>query len=166
LKLGATEVILSGRGVDTLDAVVNRFGGKIMKPRLGKRVVIGGADRTYDCVGSRTSLVDSLRLTREGGRVILVGVPGNAGGVEWPIAFLKELKVQGTYIYDHAEEYNGDRWKTFDLAIALLDDSGLDLSWMVTHRFSIEEFGQAIRLQSARASQEMIKSVFDFRIAN
>jgi threonine dehydrogenase-like Zn-dependent dehydrogenase len=95
--------------------------------------------------------------------VILVGVPGIAKGVDWTSLFFKEIEVQGSYIYHHAETFGGARWKTFDLAIQLLDSKQVDLSWLVTHRFRIEAYDQALRLHASRGRDIVIKAVFDFR---
>ncbi len=54
------------------------FGAKVHRPILGKKIVLGGADITFECVGSDSSIDDCLRLTRNGGKVVLVGVPGIA----------------------------------------------------------------------------------------
>src|SRR5699024_1626051 len=43
------------------------------KPALGRDVVVGGFDSVYDCIGSKVSLDDSLRMARERGKVTLVG---------------------------------------------------------------------------------------------
>ena len=46
------------------------------KPELGKPVVMGGADKVFECVGSPGTMEDALRLTKPGGEVTLVGMPG------------------------------------------------------------------------------------------
>ena len=54
---------------------------------IGRRVLIGGADLTIECVGSGRSLDDALRLTAPGGRVILLGLAGSFdGGAPDPVA--------------------------------------------------------------------------------
>ncbi|HJS28183.1 MAG TPA: alcohol dehydrogenase catalytic domain-containing protein [Anaerolineales bacterium] len=161
-RLGADEALL-GSDTDVYQEVSDRAGGRVLRPTIGKRVLVGGVARTYDCVGSSSSLDDSLRLTREGGKVIVVGVPGIAKGVDWTSLFFKEVEVQGSYIYNHAETYLGEKWKTFDLAIQLLASGKVDLGWLVTHRFRLEEYDQALRLQDSRGRENVIKTVFDFR---
>jgi L-iditol 2-dehydrogenase len=130
---------------------------------IGKRVIVGGVNRTYDCVGSDSSLDDSLRLTAEGGRVILVGVPGITKGVDWTAPFLKELSIRGSHIYNHAEMVDGKKMKTFELAIDLINSGQVDLNWMVTHRFLPEEYDRALRIQAKRGREEVIKTVFEFK---
>jgi threonine dehydrogenase-like Zn-dependent dehydrogenase len=94
--------------------------------------------------------------------VALVGVPGIAKGVDWTAIFAQELEVKAAYAYHHAEKFNGKEWTTFDLAIDLLSRGVLDLSWMVTHKFRLEEYWQAFDLTHRRAGNQALKIAFEF----
>ncbi|MBW8010345.1 MAG: alcohol dehydrogenase catalytic domain-containing protein [Chloroflexi bacterium] len=158
-RLGASKVLLGG---DLYAAVAERTGGRLLKPPIGKAVLVGGADRTYDCVGSDSTLDDAIRLTRTGGKVTLVGLPGVAKGVDWTAIFVKELEVKASINYNHAEMYQGKKWKSFDLAIEFLAKTDLDLSWLVTHRYPIGEYNQALRQIGNKKQHQVIKAVFEF----
>jgi threonine dehydrogenase-like Zn-dependent dehydrogenase len=160
-KLGASEVILT-KGLDTYETVAQKTGGQVLQPIIGKRIVAGGFDRTFECVGSDASVDDALRLTRSGGTVVLVGVPGVAKGIDWTAIFAQELTVRASNIYHHAEPYQGRTWKAFDLTLDLMARGVLDLGWMVTHRYKLDDFDRAMREVSARGSTGMIKAVFEF----
>ncbi len=160
-KLGASEVILT-KGLDTYETVAQKTGGQVLQPIIGKRIVAGGFDRTFECVGSDASVDDALRLTRSGGTVVLVGVPGVAKGIDWTAIFAQELTVRASNIYHHAEPYQGRTWKAFDLTLDLMASRALDLGWMVTHRYELDDFDRAMREVSARGSTGMIKAVFEF----
>jgi threonine dehydrogenase-like Zn-dependent dehydrogenase len=134
----------------------------VKKPIIGKQVLLGGADLTFECVGSSQSLDDALRLTRNGGRMVVVGVPGIAKGVDWSAIFIQELEVKAAYIYHHAEQFGGRQWKTFDLAIDLLATGKVDLGWMVSHKFRLEEYRQALELTHRRGGQRALKIAFEF----
>jgi threonine dehydrogenase-like Zn-dependent dehydrogenase len=161
-RLGASHIIRSRQDGSHYQEVVDLCGGSVHKPIIGKNIVLGGADVTYECVGSNSSLDDALRLTRAGGRVALVGVPGIAKGVDWTAIFAQELEVKAAYAYHHAEKFNGKEWTTFDLAIDLLSRGVLDLSWMVTHKFRLEEYRQAFDLTHRRAGNQALKIAFEF----
>ena len=165
-KLGASVVIPAGRGNDTYEEIANLTGASIYKPLLGKSVVIGGVNLTYECVGSDNALDDAMRFTKSGGKVILLGMPGIAKGVDWSSIFVHELDVKGTYIYHHAETYQGETWKTFDLAIDLMAHGQVDLGWLVTHRFELGDYKRAFRMMGKRGENQAIKAVFDFRDGN
>jgi threonine dehydrogenase-like Zn-dependent dehydrogenase len=113
-------------------------------------------------VGNRSSLDDALRLTRNGGRVVVVGLPGIVKDLDWTPIFIKELEVRGAYIYHHAEQFQGKRWKTFDLAIDLMAKGKADLSWMVTHKFALNDYQQALDLTHKRGTQDALKIAFKF----
>lgn len=159
-KLGATEII-SARG-DYFAELEKRTGGEIRKPVIGKPVFYGGgADITFEGVGSDASLDDALRLTRHGGRVVLVGVPGIASGVDWTAIFAQELKIHASYIYNHAEPYGGTKRAAFEIALELMNN-GLDLSWLVTHKFKLENYHEAFALLEQRGASKALKAVFEF----
>lgn len=165
LKLGASEVV-DGKG-DYSAAIAARTGGRLLKPILGKRILNGGGvDVTYECVGSDDSIDDSLRLTRSRGRVIVVGVPGIAKNVDWTAIFAKELEVRASYNSHHVEPYRGAKRSAFDIALELLAGGAgappLDLSWLITHKFKLEQYGEALALLEKRGASKVIKAVFEF----
>jgi len=161
-KLGASKVILPAKDGDFYDEIAGLTSAKVYQPILGKRVVIGGVDLTYECVGSDNSLDDAMRLTRSGGRVVLLGMPGIAKGVDWSSIFVHELDIKGAYIYHHAESYQGKMWKTFDLAIELMAKGEIDLGWMVTHKFQLNDYKHALSMMGSRSKSQAIKAVFEF----
>jgi L-iditol 2-dehydrogenase len=163
-KLGANEVFLSDHSHDHFDKLASEMHARLLQPMIGKRVMVGGADLTFECVGNDTSLDDALRMTRAGGRVVLVGVPGISKHVDWTAIFANELDVRASYTYHHAEQFGGRRWRTFELAIDLMQRGLVDLSWMVTHRYPLEDYAQAFNRDTAHS--QTIKSVFTFNRAN
>jgi threonine dehydrogenase-like Zn-dependent dehydrogenase len=159
-RLGATEII-DGKQ-DYFAEIARRTNGQLLQPVIGKRILYGGGeDLVYECVGSDSSIDDSLRLARNQGRVILVGVPGITKNVDWTAIFAKELEVIASYIYNRAEPYRGAKRSAFEIALELME-RGLDLSWMVTHRFKLEDYARAFELLERRGASKAIKAVFAF----
>ena len=130
---------------------------------MGKPLVIGGVNSTFDCVGSIDTLDDSMRLTRNGGRVVFVGEPGEVKKLDWTPILTQDLEVKPAYLYHHVENLDGRLWKTFDLAIELLSSGKVDLGWMVTHKFPLEDYHQAFELTNKRGNNKSIKIAFEFR---
>lgn len=160
-RLGASEVIMGSR--DTVyTGIAERTGARVLKPFVGKQVMVGGVDRAFECTGSDSAMDDALRLTRAGGSVILVGMLGITKGVDWSAVFLNELDVTACCVYHHAEQWNGRSWTTFGLALELMQNGSVDLGWLVTHRFRLEEYSQALRLLGQKGSSSVIKAVFEF----
>ena len=106
------------------------------QPELGKPVLLGGVDVTFDCVGSAATIDDALRFTRPHGTVSLVGMPAIPRNVDWTSVWYKELRIQGAYAYGW-ETIHGERIRTFDLALRLLCEKAEDLAPLVGATFSI-----------------------------
>ncbi len=158
LRLGASDVL---RG-DLTAEIVRRTGAKVRKPLIGRPVVVGGVDVTFECVGSDRALDDALRLTGSGGKVALVGVPGIPKDIDWSAIFVQELTVAAAYTYNHAEPWQGKTWRAFDLALDLLASGKVDLSWLVTHRFPLEDYDKAFTMLGKKGDNGAIKAVFHF----
>lgn len=159
-KLGATEII-DGKA-DYSSEIAKRTGGEMLKPIIGKRVLSGGGmDLTYECVGSDDSIDDSLRLARNRGQVILVGVPGITKNVDWTPIFAKELQVTASYNSNHVEPFKGEKRSAFAIGLELMQH-GLDLGWLVTHKFKLQDYAYAFELLEKRGASRAIKAVFEF----
>jgi threonine dehydrogenase-like Zn-dependent dehydrogenase len=103
-----------------------------------------------------------MRLTRNGGKVIFPGEPSIVHNLDWTSIFTQELSVKAAYLYNHVENYDGKQWKAFDLAIKLMDEGKADLGWMVTHKYRLEDYRQALELTHQRGKNEAIKIAFEF----
>ncbi len=161
-KLGASHVLRADRSRSYYEAIAGMTGGSVKRTLLGEKVLFGGMDLVFECVGTRRSLDDALRLTHNQGRVVLVSVPGVVKSIDWSPIFVHELEVRAAYLYHHAEQFQGRRWKTFDLAIDLLSRGVVDLSWLVTHRYPLEEYHQALLMTYRRGGNAAIKIAFEF----
>ena len=157
LRLGADEVV---HPRETYTELPRMLGTEAMKPELGKPVVLGGADRVLECVGSPGTMEDALRLTRPGGGVSLVGMPGARSSLDLTALWHKEVSLAGAYAYG-VEEYRGRRTSSFELAMELAPE--IKLETMVGPRFRLEEYREAIAAARASGRQGHVKVVFDHR---
>ncbi len=159
-RYGADEV-LDAHG-DLYRALAERTGGELHKPVLGKRVMLGGgADVVYECVGSDDVLDDALRLARPGGKVMLIGLSGVTKRVDWTFVWLKELSVSGT-LCSSTEEYAGQRKRCYAIILEWLAEGRLDLAPLLTHRFRLEHYRQALAMSFHKARHRMVKAAFEF----
>ena len=158
-RLGADE-ILTDR--DIYPKIVERTGGKLYSPIMGKRVLVGGVDHTFECVGADSTLDDAFRLTRPGGKVTIMGMPGMAKGIDWAAIFDQELTVTASYIYHHAEQWQGQTRSTFEIALEMMASGALDIGWMVNRRYRLDKFSKALSEFRDKKSHPIIKSVFEF----
>jgi len=161
-KIGASRVILGSRNNGYYNEIAQWSNGIVKHPIIGKPLVIGGVDTTFECVGSSGSLDDAMRLTRNGGRVVLIGEAGVVKSLDWTSIFTQELEVRAAYLYNHVESFKGKQWKAFDLAIDLMASGKVDLGWLVTHQLLLEDYKQAFELTTQRGKNQSIKIAFKF----
>jgi threonine dehydrogenase-like Zn-dependent dehydrogenase len=123
--------------------------------------MVGGADRVFECVGSESSIGNALAMTRSGGRVVLVGMPSTLR-LDWTPISVKELTVNASWGYHHAEEFDGKMQSTFEIALNLMNQGKVNLEWMITHVFRLEEYKHAFEILSRRSNHQVIKAAFGF----
>jgi L-iditol 2-dehydrogenase len=157
-RLGADDVLAPGK--DTYGQLGKRSGATLHYPEIGAPTVLGGFDVVFDCVGSPRSLDEALRFTASRGRTLLVGMPAIPRTVDWTTIWYKELLVQGTYTYGH-EDVAGERLRTFTLALRLLEQGKVDLRPLVTHRFALRDYRQAIQTALHTGPHRALKTAFD-----
>ena len=155
---GADQVIQIGKGKDYYAEIAEAVGGTLYKPVLGKRVMTGGADWVFECVGADGSIDDALRFTRGGGTMVLVGLAAIPRGIDWTSIWLKELTVTGSFSCS-TELFNGQPIRTYQLALDLMRQ-GLDLSPLLTHRFRLEEYKKAFGVLFHKAESKAVKATF------
>ena len=157
-RFGAAATV-SGRHA-ALQAAIRHAGARSHRSILGDEVLSGGFSQVYDAVGSRRSLTDALRVTAPLGRLVLLGGPAEIGGLDWTLAWTRELRIEGTYVYGDEPSLPG-RAHTMDEAIRLLAaHPELPIGELVTHRFPLDEWRLAMGAALGRARSGAIKVAF------
>ncbi|MCY7393078.1 MAG: zinc-binding dehydrogenase [Leptolyngbyaceae cyanobacterium CAN_BIN12] len=159
-KLGASQILQPDATL--YQQVCAAVGTQLLQPELGKPVLPGGVDCTFDCVANSTTIDDALRLTAPGGKVVLVGMPAVPKEVDWCTIWFKELHVLGAYAYG-TETYQGERIRTFTLALQLIQQQLGLLTSLITGYFPLAEYRAAINIALHPGSSAAIKTVFDLR---
>ncbi|CAN5656674.1 zinc-binding dehydrogenase [soil metagenome] len=157
LRLGADEVVYPK---DTYTALPRMLGTEAQEPELGKPVVMGGAEKVFECVGSPSTMEDAIRLTKPGGETSLVGMPGAKSSLDLTALWYKEVSLSGTYAYG-IENYKGERTKSFELALRLTAEIGLEK--LVGPHFPLKDYREAISSARRAGREGNVKVVFDFR---
>lgn len=134
-------------------------------PELGKPTVVGGADVTYDCIGSSDSLDDSIRFTTAGGSTVLIGMPGMPSGIDWTAIWYKELSIYAAYAYglektNGSAAGDGEGVPTCALAIEALETWADRLVELVGEPFELADYRRAIRAAMFTGQSGAIKTVF------
>jgi threonine dehydrogenase-like Zn-dependent dehydrogenase len=112
-----------------------------LTPERGQDFLLGGADVTIECVGSRGGLDLALRTAKAGGRVVLSGIPD--GGADLTPLWFRELELAGAYTAGVEETPAGPRL-AFELAIELASNLGPILGRMVGATYPLDRWRDAI----------------------
>ncbi len=128
------------------------------KPTLAPRFVEGGPSLVYDTVGSAGSIADAIALTREGGRIVLVGAAAKVAA-DWTRIWYRQLSVAGVFAYGRAPFQGADR-DIYDVSIELMRNDGFDALNMVTHVFPLEEYRAALSAALDKHGSRSVKVVF------
>ena len=135
------------------------LGAEVHRPEIGKPTVVGGADVSFDCVASATSIDDCLRFTTAGGRMVLVGMPAIPKGIDWTTVWYKELSVQAAYAYGR-EAYLGGSMSTFELALNLLGGPMAELRNLAGAPFRLQDVRRALKAAMHTGASQNIKCLF------
>jgi threonine dehydrogenase-like Zn-dependent dehydrogenase len=149
-RLGAGNVIGEAGGRKTDARLAEAAGSRLHRPVSGRDVSVGGFDVVLDCVGSASSLDLAFRHARAGGRVVVLGGPGVLANLDWTLVWIRELLIAGSFVYGREHAQPGEP-HTFDLALRLLaEHPELPVADLVTHRYPLSEWREAIRTSLAR----------------
>lgn len=157
--LGADEVLV---GEDGYQATARITGAKLYRGMLGNQMLLGGFDVVYDCVGSAKTLQDSLRWTRAGGTVVMVGIKFAPLKVDLNPVWYQEVDLIGTNSHG-AEPWEGQARHTYDLVIDLLRQGKITVDGLITHRFPLSQWRQAINTAIDKRNGT-IKVIFDYTL--
>ncbi len=134
-------------------------GGTVIPVRFGHQVLIGGCDLVYDCIGTGQSLTDAMKYARAGGTVIEVGTSQISLVDTAPLWFdeINLLGANGRAI----EQYEGRALHTYEIVFELMQQKKLDLTGLLTHRFRIEQYREALAALFHRGRSGAIKIAFE-----
>lgn len=162
-QLGADEVMTAQADKAETEDVARRTGGKVYYPDLGPPAIQGGFELIYDCVGSQSSVSDSIRYARAHGRIVLIGAAGVLRSIDWTPVWARELTIVGAFTYG-MEDFRGQRKHTFDVVLELMRDrEGPDASALLTHTYALDEYQTAIEANLRRGQYKSVKTAFDLR---
>jgi len=142
-RYGATEVVPPEEALGALRRATRAFR---LHPERSAPFLLGGADVTFECAGSRSSLDLALRGTRARGRVVLDGMPPSA---DLTPAWYRELEVVGAYSGAGA----------FTDALGLLD--GSDLGSLVSAVYPLSRWREAVDHALSAGRLGSVKIAFD-----
>lgn len=128
------------------------------KPSLAPRFVEGGPSLVIDTVGSERTIGQALALTREAGRILLVGGAAQAR-VDWTRVWYRQLTIAGIFAYGRAPHEGTDR-DIYEVAVELLGRSDAAPLELVTHVYPLEDYRAALHAALGKGGSRSIKIAF------
>jgi threonine dehydrogenase-like Zn-dependent dehydrogenase len=123
---------------------------------ISKSMVLGdqlssGFRQVVDCVGSSSSLQQSLQVVAPGGEVLLVGMPSNVS-LELTSLWHREVAIRGCYAYTHDD---------FVAAVDVV--RRFELGRLVSATYPLHEYKDAIAHAASAGRRGAVKVAFDMR---
>lgn len=147
LSMGAARVVVVGRGYrlgkaaalgfDTVDSTSPDPVAQVRSRNGGL-----GADVVLECAGVPEMVNAALAMARRGGRVAAVGIPTEGVSINLQRIVLDEIELAG------ARASAGEMRRV----LPLVEQGRIRVSELITHRFALSEYQQAIDTFNDRAS--------------
>ena len=122
----------------------------------GNEMLIGGFDVVFDVVGIPATLHQALRWTRAGGTVVLVGVYLHRMHIDLTPVWYQEVDLIGAIGHDIVE-WEGQPISTFDLAMRWMVEGRLNTAPLLTHRFPLDRYREALAVAADKRRYRSIK---------
>ena len=106
-----------------------------------------GFDVGMEMSGVPMAFTDMLANMNNGGKIAMLGIPGNDMAIDWSQVIFKGLTIKGIYGREMFETW---------YKMASLIQSGLDLTPILTHQFNIDDFQQGFDIMRSGQSGKVI----------
>ncbi|WP_220721504.1 L-threonine 3-dehydrogenase [Agarivorans litoreus] len=136
-KMGATRVVNVAK--------------QSLKDTMNELNMTEGFDVGLEMSGVPSAFSSMLELMNHGGKVAMLGIPPSDMGIDWSQVIFKGLVIKGIYGREMFETW---------YKMASLVQSGLDLSPIITHHYSVDDFQQGF---DAMRSGQSGKVILDWR---
>jgi hypothetical protein len=129
-------------------------------------MLLGGYDVIYDTTGTQRTLHDSLRWTRAGGTVVMIGVNLHFMRIDLSPIWHQEVNLIGSIA--HGMETwpigSNEHRTTFSIAAELIQTGQIYPEKLITHRFALSNFKDALTTTTGKSQSRAIKVVFDYAL--
>ncbi|MGJ8617955.1 MAG: L-threonine 3-dehydrogenase [Sulfitobacter sp.] len=136
--VGARHVVITDVNPDRLalaekvsDVIPVNVMSEELKDVFPKLKMKQGFDVGLEMSGNQRALDQMVDAMTMGGRIAMLGIPPGKSPVDWSAIVFKAITIKGVY--------GREIFETWYKMIAMLEN-GLDVSKIITHRFSVDEF--------------------------
>lgn len=106
-----------------------------------------GFDVGLEMSGVPVAFTDMLANMNNGGKIAMLGIPGNDMAIDWSQVIFKGLTLKGIYGREMFETW---------YKMASLIQSGLDISPIITHHYKVDDFEQGFEIMRSGQSGKVI----------
>ena len=160
LRFGADLAVPARPVQGLLEAVAQATDARIHPPWFGRAMLMGGVDVVYDTVSDPETVEISIRVARERGTVVLIGMEASKR-FEWSPIMFKELVVTGSMAFG-AETFEGRRMHAMEHYLELVRAGRVDARPILTHRFPLDDWREAFATLLDKGRTRAVKAVFTF----
>jgi threonine dehydrogenase-like Zn-dependent dehydrogenase len=121
----------------------------------------GAIDVVYDTIGKQGTFEVGARVLKARGTLVKAGVHGPTYWEDTPLYF-KEISLVGSNAFG-VEEVDGIRRHGIQHYLDLVADGRVDLTGMLTHRFTLDDWRDAFTALATQDRSAAIKIAFDLR---
>ena len=159
-EMGASLVLAHEPRDELVQALADWSGGVLHHAFAGLPMAHpGGIDVVYDTVARPETLEVGVRVLRERGSLVQTGVH-TPGRWEYTPLYFKELAILGSNAFG-IEEVEGVRQHAIRHYLDLVMAGRIDLSAMLTHRFVLADWHDALRALAAPETSGALKVAFE-----
>lgn len=159
-RLGAAAVIAHEPADAVIADVARITGADLLKPWSGRPMLNGGVDVVYDTVGFPGTIEIGVRITRPRGAIVVTGVEPPKR-FEWTPLYFKEIHLIGSNAFGD-EDFEGRRRHAIEIYLELVRDGRVDVTPILTHRFTLPEYRDAFRTCREQGRSGAIKVLFTY----
>lgn len=118
-----------------------------IRSAMGPLGMTEGFDVGLEMSGNPKAFTDMLEAMNHGGRVAILGIPPKDVAIDWNHVIFKGLVLKGIY--------GREMFETWYKMVSMLQ-SGLDVSPMLTHRFSVDAFQEGFDIMRSGESGKVV----------
>lgn len=159
-RLGATHILYNRNSYEN---IARATGAKLYTGALGNQMLLGGYDVIYDAIGSQKTIHNSLRWVRAAGSVILIGVHLHQLKLDLSPIWYQEVNLVGTMGHGTESWPSGttQQRSTFAITSDLITNGLIAPEKLITHRFALSNFREALETAADKKDSRAIKVIFD-----
>jgi threonine dehydrogenase-like Zn-dependent dehydrogenase len=160
LKFGAEEAIAWRPLNKIIPTIGSLTGAEVLTPQHGKPMLNGGVQAIYDSVGTAETLEIGVRVCDWRAKIVITGV-ATPKRFEWTPLYFKEVSIIGSNAFGF-ETYQGNRSHAIEIYFDLIKTKGVDVTPILTHRFRLEQYADALLACRHQGKSGAVKVLFEY----